>query len=123
MSISEKLCRNLIEFLGPELVRCWADTIDYQRLDTYSRMKERKMTEWRAYYTGSLWVNERKGTVDAGDVVGLLEMADELARRVRGFGCRVTEIHRYPQFGTAHIHLTECPVKGKEREFARLITR
>jgi hypothetical protein len=103
-------------------VRCYPDTIDYKRSDTFKLMKEMGKEHFSAYYTGSVWVNESKGTVGAGDVVVPIEKTDEMVKKLRDFGCPPAYVHRHPEFKTAHIHLSDCPIRDRVREFARLVS-
>lgn len=118
--ITRKLCDELIKFLGDKLVRCYTDTIDYKRFDTYELMKGREA--WSAYYTGSVWIDESEGTVGAGDVVTPIEKEDEMVKKLHGFGCPPAYVHKHPEFGTSHIHLAKCPIRDRVREFARLVS-
>jgi len=122
-SITRQLCRELAEFLGPELVKCYTDTIDYKRADTYKLMKELGKETWSAYFTGSIFINESKGTVGAGDVVTPIEKEGEMVKKLHEFGCPPAYIHKHPEFGTSHIHLEDCPIKDRVREFAKLVSK
>lgn len=119
--ITNKICEELKRFLGVELVKCYTDTIDYIRPDTYVLMKRMGKEAWKAYYQGSIWVNESKGEIGAGDVVTPLEKESEMVDRLRKFGCPPAYIHQHPEFNTSHIHIDSCKVKGRELEFVKLI--
>jgi len=119
---AEAVCRELMKLLGPELVRCHRDTVDYFRRDTHKLMKEMNKEVWSAYYEGSLWVNELKGVVGAGDVVVPTELEAEMVERLKEFGCSPAYVHRHPEFRTSHIHLSDCHVRGREGRFCELIT-
>jgi len=121
MTTTSNLCRELREFLN-DLVRCYTDTIDYIRTDVYRRMLEMKKELWRGYYTGAVWINEKTGCIEAGDVVVLLEDMNRMMEALKKFGCKLGYIHQHHEFGTAHIHIESCPIRGREREFAKLIT-
>jgi hypothetical protein len=122
MSLTFKLCRELIEFLGEEQVKCFTDTIDYMRLDTTLLMKEMGRERWKMYYQGAVWINEDEGTVGAGDVAVPIEKEDEMVEKLKKFGCPPDYIHRHPEFKTSHIHFSDCPIKGRVREFAELVS-
>jgi hypothetical protein len=119
--ITNRICEELKRFLGAELVNCYTDTIDYIRPDTYALMKRMGKEAWRAYYQGSIWVNEDKGEIGAGDVVTPLEKESETVERLKSFGCPPEYIHRHTEFNTCHIHISECKVKGRELEFVKII--
>jgi len=120
--LTSKLCRELVRFLGEELVNCHADTVDYRRIDTDMLMKSMGKTRWRVYYEGSVWIDESKGTVGAGDVVVPIELEGEMVKRLEAFSCKPEYIHRHPEFGTSHIHLSDCRIRDRVSEFARLVS-
>jgi len=120
---TRELCEELRRFLGAELVKCYKDTIDYKRMDTYRLMKEMGKEKWSAYYTGSVWIDERKGTIGSGDVVVPLELKDEMVKKLKAFSCSPAYIHEHPEFRTAHIHIEDCPIRGRERKFAETVSR
>lgn len=120
--ITERLCRFLTEFLGPELVRCYKDTIDYTRFDTASMMRAAHREAARAFYTGSIWVDETKGEIGFGDVVVPTQKEEEMKRKVEEFGCKISYVHVHPEYGTSHIHVEKCPVRAKEYRFAEIVT-
>jgi hypothetical protein len=122
MSLTQRLCRELIKFLGGEFVQCYADTIDYKRHDTAQLMKELRKETWRGYYIGSVWINEARGVVGAGDVVVPIEKTTEMAEKLKSFGCPPAYIHEHPEFKTSHVHFSNCPISNRVREFARLIS-
>jgi len=118
--ITSKICEELKRFLGAELVNCYTDTIDYTRPDTYALMKRMGKEIWKAYYQGSIWMNENRGEV-SGDVVTPLEKETETIERLKKFGCPPEYIHRHTEFNTCHIHISDCKVRGRELEFVKVI--
>jgi hypothetical protein len=121
-SLTEELCRELRRFLRPHLVRCYKDTIDYKRLDTYVLMERRNKKAWSVYYTGSLWIDESKESIGAGDIVIPIEKEEAMVKKLHEFSCAPEFIHRHPEFGTSHVHLSNCPIKNRVRDFAKLIS-
>jgi hypothetical protein len=120
--LTRQLCRELAEFLAPELVKCFPDTIDYKRIDTHKLMKEMGKEVWSSYYTGSVWIDESKGIVGAGDVVVPIELTREMEKKLREFGCPPAYVHEHPEFRTSHIHISDCNIRNKTREFAKLVS-
>ena len=108
-----------MRFLG-DLVKCYADTIDYMRIDTAMLMRNMGKERWRAYYSGSVYIQD--GKIEAGDVVVPIDMEKEMVKRLKEFGCPPEYIHRHPEFNTSHIHLSGCHIGGKERQFARIVS-
>jgi hypothetical protein len=45
-----------------------------------------------------------------------------MVSRLREFGCPPEYIHRHPEFGTSHIHLSDCPIRDRVAQFAKLIS-
>lgn len=114
------LCESLKNLLGIARVRCYGDTIDYTRPDALEEINKRSKSEWKAYATGSVFILRDK--VEAGDVVVPLDKQEEMEQRLTSYGCPPKYVHRHEQFGTAHIHIERCPIRGREREFARIVS-
>jgi len=122
--ICSRLVRELEKLLGVENVKVYGGprdcTIDTRRLDVIVAMREKGKSRWiGSYGSGSIWINEETGRMEAGDFVTLLEKERGKLDEIRGYGCLIEEIHRYPEFGVVHIHAT-CDIKDAKR-FAKLV--
>jgi len=88
-------------------------TIDYVRKDTY----DEAIKKYWFVLRGSIWVNEKEHYT-VGDVVVPLSKAESKAREIEELGCKLlpttfgftgeyTAVHKYKDYGVAHIHF-EC---------------
>jgi len=114
-----RLCRELARFIGEPFVQCYTDTVSYTRPDSLEALKKKGKARFVGYATGAFFILD--DVIRSGDVVVPLELVEEKIRELERFGCPPQYIHRHEEFGTGHIHIGNCVIRGRHRQFARIV--
>jgi hypothetical protein len=85
-------------------------------------MLDMKNERYKPWYTAAIWIDEEKGNVGSGDVVVPIELTENMKEKLMSFGCKIPYIHTYENFKVSHVHIEDCHVLNKIKEFVSLIS-
>lgn len=114
--------RMFLSFLGEGNVKIYKYEPGYCAFDIRKPKVHERVTSGGGHPVYSLQGVVQEGEVVVGDVVTLEENADRTCEDIWNTkGCRCLTVHKYPEYGIAHIHF-DCR-NPDQMALARLLLR